>query len=228
MYVMNSAVRIASLLLYEAILFAMTLTFIFAGNVAQAQVPMPPEVTTGNTSNLTWYSATVSGNLTTLGDYASANVSFEWGMISGDLTQETTIQTMNSTGAFSANLSGLLSNTTYYFRAKASANVTVYGDELSFITAPLSDISITKSDSPDPVRVADILTYTIIIDNNGPDNATGVNVTDSLDASLMFISANTITGSYNHSGGIVSWNSTGMAATGDPSRYGVMLQLQAV
>ena len=33
-----------------------------------------------------------------------------------------------------------------------------------------SDVSITKSDSPDPVPVGDNLTYTIIIENDGPDN----------------------------------------------------------
>ena len=52
-----------------------------------------------------------------------------------------------------------------------------------------SDVSITKSDTPDPVTVGNQLTYTLTISNNGPDTATNVVVTDTLPGSFEFVSA---------------------------------------
>lgn len=43
---------------------------------------------------------------------------------------------------------------------------------------PAVDLSITKTDNPDPVYVGGTVTYTITVTNNGPDAATGVIVTD--------------------------------------------------
>jgi uncharacterized repeat protein (TIGR01451 family) len=54
---------------------------------------------------------------------------------------------------------------------------------------PSADLSITKSDSPDPVTVGSNLTYTITVKNNGPSTATGVTMTDPLPATVTFVSA---------------------------------------
>ena len=43
-----------------------------------------------------------------------------------------------------------------------------------------ADLSLTKSDSPDPVTEGNQLTYTIEVRNDGPDQATNVVVTDTL------------------------------------------------
>lgn len=55
--------------------------------------------------------------------------------------------------------------------------------------APVADLSITKTDSPDPVTVGNNLTYTITIANNGPNTATGVTLTDTLPGSITFVSS---------------------------------------
>jgi uncharacterized repeat protein (TIGR01451 family) len=47
-----------------------------------------------------------------------------------------------------------------------------------------ADLSITKTDSPDPVIAGDNLTYTIILTNHGPYLAENVTLTDSLPAEL--------------------------------------------
>jgi len=49
-------------------------------------------------------------------------------------------------------------------------------------SALCADLWVTKSDLPDPVRVGEDFTYTIAVTNNGPNDATGVVVTDTLPA----------------------------------------------
>lgn len=51
------------------------------------------------------------------------------------------------------------------------------------------DLKITKSDSPDPLRVGGQLTYTIGVENLGPAPATGVSVTDNLPNGVDLVSA---------------------------------------
>jgi uncharacterized repeat protein (TIGR01451 family) len=60
--------------------------------------------------------------------------------------------------------------------------------------AGATDMSITKVDSPDPVNVGSTLTYTIQVQNLGPDPASGVTVTDQLPKSVDFVSATTTSG----------------------------------
>ncbi|MBM2825241.1 MAG: hypothetical protein HW402_905, partial [Dehalococcoidales bacterium] len=96
-------------------------------------LPVPPTVTTDNVS-LSGNSARLNGTLTNLGTVITANVSFQWGLSSGNYTYETTPVPVSSTGAFNANLTGLSANTTYYFRAKAVGDGIGYGSELNFTT----------------------------------------------------------------------------------------------
>ncbi|HEY0391495.1 MAG TPA: hypothetical protein VGC63_07295 [Solirubrobacterales bacterium] len=52
-----------------------------------------------------------------------------------------------------------------------------------------ADLAISKVDSPDPIAVGSTLTYTIQVQNLGPDVATGVTVTDQLPKGVDFVSA---------------------------------------
>jgi len=60
---------------------------------------------------------------------------------------------------------------------------------------PSADLTITKTDSPDPVRVGANLTYTITVTNAGPNPADAVQVTDTLPDNVTFISVKTSQGS---------------------------------
>lgn len=73
----------------------------------------------------------------------------------------------------------------------------------SFVSGD-SDMSITKSTSPDPPVIHNPLTYTLEATNNGPDPANGVTVVDVLPPGVTFVSATTSQGSIEFEGGIVS------------------------
>src|SRR5919108_441563 len=60
---------------------------------------------------------------------------------------------------------------------------------------PAADLSVVKSDSPDPVSKGAALTYSIVVTNNGPGSAAGVQLTDSLPASVQLVSAVSTAGS---------------------------------
>lgn len=68
----------------------------------------------------------------------------------------------------------------------------------------LIDLSIDKSDQPDPVVPGEQLTYTVLVTNNGPSVATGVTVTDMLPAGVRFTSATSSQGTTAHDNGSVS------------------------
>ncbi len=59
---------------------------------------------------------------------------------------------------------------------------------------PAADLSVTKTDSPDPVHIGQNLTYTITVRNSGPDAATGVTATDLLPKNAGFGSSSTTQG----------------------------------
>jgi phosphodiesterase/alkaline phosphatase D-like protein len=78
----------------------------------------PPTVTT-DLAYVTTTTATLRGNLTSLGSAPSCNMTFEWGSTPGIYLFETPIQTENVTGGYQADITGLNPNTNYYFRGKA-------------------------------------------------------------------------------------------------------------
>ena len=85
----------------------------------------PPQVTTVAATNVTQTSATLNGYLDSLGydpgtcPSCSCIVWFKWKLSTATTWNETTPVSMATEGPFSANISGLTSNTTYYFEAFA-------------------------------------------------------------------------------------------------------------
>src|SRR5688572_5220620 len=69
-----------------------------------------------------------------------------------------------------------------------------------------ADLSVTKFDSPDPVSRGAELTYSVVVTNNGPGSAAGVQLTDSLPANVQFVSAASIAGSCAQTGTTVTCN----------------------
>jgi uncharacterized repeat protein (TIGR01451 family) len=77
-------------------------------------------------------------------------------------------------------------------------------DTASAEVNPLIDLSIQKTDNPDPVAVDGQLMYTLVVTNNGPSQATGVTLQDTLPGGVTFASATSGQGTVNHAGGVVT------------------------
>ncbi len=62
-------------------------------------------------------------------------------------------------------------------------------DQASVLINSIADLAVSKSDAPDPVDAGSLLTYTLNVTNNGPDDTLGVDVVDVLPAEVVFQSA---------------------------------------
>ena len=71
-------------------------------------------------------------------------------------------------------------------------------------TGTNADVAITKTASPSPVAQGNLLTYTLIVTNNGPASATNVTVVDALPSTLKFISVVTTVGTCSQAANIVT------------------------
>lgn len=89
--------------------------------------------------------------------------------------------------------------------------------------SPAADLAITKSGSPDPVMVGQTLTYNLSVINNGPSDASGVTVSDTLPAGVAFVSASP---GCSEAGGTVTCT-VGSLASGGSAQYQVVVTIPA-
>jgi uncharacterized protein (TIGR02145 family) len=108
-----------------------------------------PVVTTGSVEDITPSSATVSGNLNSLGEGASSVLqhghcwSSETTTPTIDTDKKSSLGPKNSAGAFQSPLVGLTPDVQYYVRAYATNSAgTAYGDYVSFLTPPESGLPV--------------------------------------------------------------------------------------
>lgn len=95
-----------------------------------------PTVTTSQVTNISQNSALGGGNVTSDGGASVTDRGICWSTSHNPTMSSSHASGGAGTGAFTANMSGLTANTTYYVRAYATNNAgTAYGDEVSFTTA---------------------------------------------------------------------------------------------
>ncbi len=82
------------------------------------------------------------------------------------------------------------------------------------IAGDVTDLSVTNADAPDPVTAGDELTYTVQASNVGPQDATGVTLTDELPTGVAFVSASSTAGACTHDAGTVTCPIGALAAGG--------------
>jgi len=94
-------------------------------------------------------------------------------LVSGQVVTITIVATVN------ANATGTLLNTATV-SAPEEVDLTNNTDTVSNPITPRIDLAIVKTDSTDPVAPGSTFSYTLDIVNNGPSDATGVIITDTL------------------------------------------------
>ncbi|MGH2966198.1 MAG: DUF11 domain-containing protein, partial [Solirubrobacterales bacterium] len=87
-----------------------------------------------------------------------------------------------------------------------------------------ADLSVTKTASDASPAEGDTVTYVITVSNAGPDDATGVQVTDVLPAGVTFVSASADVGSYDEASGI--WD-LGALAVGKSAELQIRVRVGA-
>jgi len=109
----------------------LSLFTLFATGVASAQ---DPTVTTEPATDVTCSSATLNGNLTSIGNATYVDVYFDWGLDTG-YGNTTSAGNLTEAGTFSAAINGLSPSTTYHFVARATdGNSTYTGADMTFTT----------------------------------------------------------------------------------------------
>jgi len=109
----------------------------YGADMTFTTLPEPPTVTTQAVSSITTTTATGNANITDLGNPNPTAHGVVWNTGGTPTTADsyTDKGAAASTGAFTSNITGLSSNTTYYVRAYATNTAgTAYGSEVSFTT----------------------------------------------------------------------------------------------
>ena len=157
-------------------------------------------------AGLTFVSASTShGSITNIGNNLAGNL----GTLASGVTATITINVTAN-----AATSGTVTNTATVTSNERELNNANNTDSEPTTIVPVVDLTITKTDSPDPVNAGATLTYTLLITNNGPSGATGVSVTDTLPAEVTFVSAVPSQGTVSHAAGVVSANLGSLADGG--------------
>jgi uncharacterized repeat protein (TIGR01451 family) len=89
-------------------------------------------------------------------------------------------------------------------------------------TGASADLAVTNS-GPINGTEGNNLTYNVVVTNNGPNDATGVVLTDTLGANLQYVSSTTSQGSVSVSGGVVTVN-LGTVANGGTATVTITAQ----
>jgi uncharacterized repeat protein (TIGR01451 family) len=79
------------------------------------------------------------------------------------------------------------------------------------VTPPAADLTISQTVAPEEALVGDNLSYTVLVTNNGPAIASGVEMTDSLPAEVSLIAATPSQGDFSQNGKTLQFNLGGLA-----------------
>jgi uncharacterized repeat protein (TIGR01451 family) len=100
-------------------------------------------------------------------------------------------------------------------------------------TADLAELSLTKTDSPDPVIRGNNITYTVILTNNGPSSAANASLSDAVPTNTKFVS-NSGTADWSCTNPRTKGTATGTItcvksslATGESATFTIVVQVKS-
>jgi uncharacterized repeat protein (TIGR01451 family) len=94
-------------------------------------------------------------------------------------------------------LSGVLSNAAEVASTTEDPNILDNSTSEPTTVTDLADLTIAKTDGPDPIYVGQRLTYTVTVSNQGPSDAAGVILTDTLPVNVTYADVGTTQGTCN-------------------------------
>ena len=123
---------------------------------------------------------------------------------------------LSAIGGTALNAIDALSTRTYYAEAinTTTGCVSVTRKLINVIINKCSDLDFAKSVDNDSPKVNEIVTFTLTINNNGPDNATGVAVEDNLPTAGFEYVAGSASNGGSFASGKISWNSLTVTSAG--------------
>lgn len=119
----------------------------------------------------------------------------------GDLVNGTSA-TINIVFTVNRSNTTLNNTATKTFANELDPNTSNDSSQASVDVPPAADLSITKTVSNPQPYIHEIITYTLIVQNHGPDTATYVYVVDQIPTGVKFISSSANYGSYDPNAGI--------------------------
>ena len=165
----------ATPLINDNITFTITLTNDGPNNAPQSAVTdlLP--------SGLTYISSTPSQ-----GSYTSATGLWDIGAISngGSVTLDITARVDSTAGII--NTAELTASDQPDPDSTPNNHDPDEDDQAGVLINSIADLAISKSDAPDPVDADSLLTYTLSVTNNGPDDTLNIQVVDVLPAEVRF------------------------------------------
>ncbi len=117
------------------------------------------------------------------------------------------------TGTVNQGVTGTITNTASinYTDALGNPFAQVTATDVDNIVAS-SNLSITKTDAPDPVNPGQAVVYTLTVNNAGPSNATNLVVSDTVPSQYTVTSVTSPTGSCGNVGNVVTCNLAAFAS----------------
>jgi uncharacterized repeat protein (TIGR01451 family) len=104
-------------------------------------------------------------------------------------------------------VSGTINNTAVVRSAAQDSNLTDNTATVTTTVNRVADLSLSKTDSPDPVAEGQTLTYRVAVRNNGPSNAAAVSLSDALPTTRLTF------GSAVSTQGTCSWSSPNVSCS---------------
>jgi len=123
-------------------------TLLYPNTFTVSITSVAPTVTTQAVSSIATTTATGNGNITSLGSPDPTAHGVCWNTTGAPTVLDSKVNNgaTSATGAFTASMTSLSANTTYYVRAYATnTGGTIYGTEVSFTTLPLAPTVTTQA-----------------------------------------------------------------------------------